>query len=173
MNDTLKTLKERRSCRKYLPRQITDRELDAVLEAGTYAPSGGGRQSCVIVVMQDPQLIRRVSQLDAAINGFQADPFYAAPTVLAVLADPKCSCHPYDGPLVMGNLLNAAHSVGLGSCYIFYAREVFQGPEGKALLKEWGLPGDYVGIGFCLLGYPAEGGIRPAAPRKENYILRP
>lgn len=172
MNETLKTLKERRSCRKYLEKQVDAAQLDLILEAGTYAPTGMNRQAPVIVAVQDPETVRKISKMNAAIMGADTDPFYGAPTVLVVLANPEVRTWLHDGALVMGNLMNAAHSIGVGSCYIFRAKEVFETEEGKALLKKWGVPESYIGIGNCILGYPAEGGIRPASPRKENYIIR-
>lgn len=172
MNAVLNALKERRSCRKFQPRQVTREDLDAILEAGTYAPTGMNRQAPVIVAIQDPDTVKQVSRLNAAVMGADTDPFYGAPTVLVVLANPEVRTWLHDGALVMGNLMNAAHSIGVGSCYIFRAKEVFETEEGKALLKKWGVPESYIGIGNCILGYPAEGGIRPASPRKENYIIR-
>lgn len=172
MNEVLNALKERRSCRKFQPRQVSQEDLDAILEAGTYAPTGMNRQAPVIVAIQDPETVTQVSRLNAAVMGADTDPFYGAPTVLVVLADPEIRTWLHDGALVMGNLLNAAHAVGVGSCYIFRAKEVFETEEGRALLKKWGIPEHYVGIGNCILGYPAEGGIRPASPRKENYVIR-
>lgn len=172
MNEVLTALKERRSCRKFQSRQVTQEDLDAILEAGTYAPTGMNRQAPVIVAIQDPETIAQVSRLNAAVMGADTDPFYGAPTVLVVLANPEIRTWLHDGALVMGNLMNAAHAVGVGSCYIFRAKEVFETPEGKALLAKWGIPETYIGVGNCILGYPAEGGTRPATPRKENYIIR-
>ena len=172
MNEVLKSLKERRSCRKYLTQQVRPEDLEAILEAGTYAPTGMNRQAPVIVAIQDPETVAKVSRLNADVMGAETDPFYGAPTVLVVLADPQVRTWLHDGALVMGNLLNAAHAVGVGSCYIFRAKETFETPEGKALLQAWGVPEHYVGVGNCILGYPAEGGIRPVSPRKENYIIR-
>lgn len=172
MRETLQDLKERRSCRKYLPQQIKEEELNAILEAGTWAPTGMGRQAPVIVVAQDPKLIARLSKMNAAVKGLESDPFYGAPTLLIVFSDPEINTYLYDGVLVMGNLLNAAQAVGVDSCYIFRAKQVFETEEGKALLKEWGIPERYEGIGNCILGYRAEGGVKEAAPRKENYIIR-
>ncbi len=172
MNETLKTLKERRSCRKYLPTQIKPDELDAILEAGTYAPTGMGRQAPVIVAIQDKDTITKLSKMNADVMGSDRDPFYGAPTVLVVLSDPSIRTYLYDGVLVMGNLMNAAEAVGVDSCYIFRAKEVFASPEGKALLKEWGVPENYEGIGNCILGYRADGGVNPAAPRKKDYIIK-
>ena len=172
MKETLRDLKERRSCRAYLPEQIREEALAAILEAGTYAPTGMGRQSPVIVAVQDPETRNALSRMNAAVMGRDGDPFYGAPTVVVVLADPEIGTYLYDGVLVMGNLMNAAQAVGVDSCYIFRAKEVFETAEGKALLRKWGIPERYVGIGNCILGYAAPGGKQEAAPRKENYIVR-
>ena len=170
-NETLETIKNRRSCRAYKPEQITDEELNAVLEAGTYAASGKGRQSAKIVVVQDAATRARLSRMNAQIMGSSGDPMYGAPTILVVLADANNYNAVPDGSLVMGNLMLAAASLGLGSCWINRAKEEFESEEGKALLKEWGIEGDWVGIGHCILGYPAEAP-KPAAPRKPDYIVR-
>ena len=172
MRETLRDLKERRSCRAYLPEQIGEEALAAILEAGTYAPTGMGKQSPVIVAVQDPETRNALSQMNAAVMGRDGDPFYGAPTVVVVLADPEIGTYLYDGVLVMGNLMNAAQAVGVDSCYIFRAKEVFETAEGKALLRKWGIPERYVGIGNCILGYGAPGGKKEAAPRKEGYIVR-
>ena len=172
MKETLRDLKERRSCRAYLPEQIREEALAVILEAGTYAPTGMGRQSPVIVAVQDPETRNALSRMNAAVMGRDGDPFYGAPTVVVVLADPEIGTYLYDGVLVMGNLMNAAQAVGVDSCYIFRAKEVFKTAEGKALLRKWGIPERYVGIGNCILGYGAPGGKQEAAPRKENYIVR-
>ena len=172
MYETLKTLKERRSCRKYLAKQVEAEALDAILEAGTYAPTGMNRQAPVIVAVQDPQTVKKISKMNAAVMGTDTDPFYGAPTVLVVLADPNVRTYVNDGSLVMGNLMNAAHAVGVDSCYIFRAREVFATEEGKAMLRSWGIPDYYEGIGNCILGYREKGGVKEASPRKENYIVK-
>ena len=170
MANTLEDLKTRRSCRSYEPRQITEEELQQVLEAGMYAPTGMGKQSPVIVAVQDKDAIETLRKMNAAILGApEADHFYGAPTVLVVLADRSRPTYLYDGSCVMGNLLNAAHAVGLGSCWIHRAREEFDSDEGKALLKQWGVEGDYEGIGHCILGYRADAEPAPA-PRKDNYV---
>lgn len=171
MNKTLEDLKSRRSCRAYTAQQVSKEELDQVLEAGMYAPTGMGRQSPIMVAVQDPDTVRELSRLNARVMGSSTDPFYGAPTVIVVLADPEIGTYREDGSLVMGNLLNAAHAVGLGSCWIHRAREVFDSPEGKALLKKWGVPEKYVGIGNCILGYAAQPAAAPK-PRKADYIFR-
>ena len=143
MASTLEDLKNRRSCRSYQPRQITEEELQQVLEAGTYAPTGRGAQAPIIVVVQDKETIAALSRQNAAIMGNpEADPFYGAPTVLIVLADKSRPTYLYDGSCVMDNLLNAAQAVGLGACWIHRAKEEFESEEGKALLKQWGIQGD-------------------------------
>lgn len=169
--DTLQALKERRSCRKYLDRQVDPAVLEQILEAGTYAPTGRNKQSPVIVVVQDKETIQRLSVLNGNPVGMTGDPFYGAPTLLIVLADSTVSTHIHDGALVMGNLMNAAHALGVDSCYIFRAKEMLESDEGKAYLEKWGIPSHYVGVGNCILGYRDEGGVRPVTPRKEGYIV--
>lgn len=168
-NETIENLKTRRAIRSYQS-TVPDKELLAqVIEAGTYAPTGMGRQSPIIVAVTDKAVRNRLSQLNAAVMGADNDPFYGAPAVLVVLADRSVPTYLYDGSLVMGNLMNAAHALGLGTCWIHRAKEVFDSEEGKALLKEWGIEGDYEGIGNCIIGYPAQENPQPK-PRKENYV---
>ena len=140
-NEVLKAMKTRRSIRKYKPEQITDEQLDAILEAGTYAATGMGKQSPVIVVVQKPELIEKLSKMNAAVMGSSNDPFYGAPTVLIVLADPEIGTYHEDGSLVMGNLMLAAHAVGVDSCWIHRAKEEFESAEGKRTLKRVGTSG--------------------------------
>ncbi|MBO4317251.1 MAG: nitroreductase [Mailhella sp.] len=173
-NETLKVLETRRSCRKFKPDMITDEELDAVLRAGTFAPTGMGRQSPIIIAVKDKKLRDELSAVNATFtpsgpNG--TDPFYGAPVILIVLADKSRPTHVYDGSLVMGNLLNAAASLGLGSIWIHRAREEFESEFGKNLLKRLGIEGDYEGIGHCALGYAAAEPAK-AAERKADYIYK-
>ena len=172
MNEVIQCLTGRQSVKQYRPEQIRPEELDAIVTAGTYAPSGMGRQPCRIVVLQKKEDIAELEKLNAAILGNpDAHPFYGAPTVLVVLADAKAGTAVEDGSLVLGNLMNAAHALGVGSCWIHRAREEFASGEGKALLKRWGIEGDWVGVGHCILGYAAEPAA-PAKPRKADYIVR-
>lgn len=171
MNETLQTLKNRRSVRAYLPKQIKEEELNQILEAGIYAPTGMGAQSPIMVVVQDKETISYLSKLNAEVMGSTSDPFYGAPTVIIVLADKNRGTCVEDGSLVIGNMMNAAASLGVGSCWIHRAKEVFESSEGKELLKKWGIHGDYIGVGNCILGY-ADGELPAAKPRKENYIYR-
>lgn len=168
MNKTLEDIKNRRSIRKYKSEQISREELEAVLQAGICAPTGQNKQSPIIVAVQDKEDIAFMSKYNMQIQGSNSDPFYGAPTVLVVLADANSRHAVQDGSLVMGNLMNAAYALGLGSCWINRAREFFDMPEGKALLKKWGIEGEYIGVGNCILGYADEA---PAMkPRKENYV---
>lgn len=172
-NEVLSAIAARRSCRAYQPEQIKPEELDAVLQAGTWAPTGMNRQSPVIVAVQDKETRDRLSSINAAIMGSNGDPFYGAPTVLVVLADRSAHTYVEDGSLVLGDLLLAASSIGLGSCWIHRAKETFETEEGKELLRKWGLdPDKYVGVGNCILGYPAPGGIKEATPRKADYVVK-
>jgi len=163
--------KQRRSIRSFLPEQIKQQELDMILEAGTYAPTGMNRQSPVMVVIQDKDTIRLLEKENAKVLGNEAaTPFYGAPTLVVVFADTRCSTGLEDACLVMGNLMNAASVVGVGSCWIHRAKEVFQTQIGKELMRTWGLDENYIGVGNCILGYAAE---TPAIrPRKENYIIK-
>ena len=169
-NEVLKAMKTRRSIRKYKAEQITDEQLDAILEAGTYAATGMGKQSPVIVVVQKPGLIAKLSKMNAAVMGTTSDPFYGAPTVLIVLADPERGTYVEDGSLVMGNLMLAAHAVGVDSCWIHRAKEEFESEEGKQILSDLGVTGEYEGIGHCVLGYPDEE-TAEAKPRKDDYVF--
>lgn len=172
MNEVIKCLVERRSCKKYLPKQVDEAALQEILLAGTYAPSGKNRQAAKILVLQKPEDIAAVERLNAAVLGNpDGRPFYGAPTVLVVLANPEANTAVEDGSLVMGNLMNAAHSLGVASCWIHRAREVFDSEEGRALLRKWGVTGEYIGVGHCLLGY-ADGPEKPASPRKSDYVVR-
>ena len=170
-NETLKNLRERRIIRRYKKEQITEEQLNAILEAGTYAPTGMGAQSPLILVIQDAAVIAKLSGLNATVMGTDSDPFYGAPTLLVVLADRERPTCVEDGSLVMGNLMNAAHAVGVDSCWIHRAREVFEGDEGRAMLRQWGIPDTYIGVGNCILGY-RDCGYPEAKPRKADYIRR-
>ena len=172
MNETLKTLRERRSVRSYQDRPVEREKLEAILAAGSYAPTAMGRQSVTMAVLTKREDIAELSALNAAVMGAQGDPFYGAPCVVVVLADPAATSvanAQRDGSLVMGNLMNAAWSLGVASCWINRAAEVFAGPQGKALLRRWGLPETLVGVGNCILGY-AEGSIPAPAPRREGIV---
>ena len=171
MNEVLKSLEERRSCRSYKSDPIPQEVLDQILEAGTYAATGMGKQSPIMIAVTDKETRDRLSRMNAAVMGGTGDPFYGAPALIVVLADRRIGTYLYDGSLVMGNLMNAAHALGVGSCWIHRAKEEFDSPEGKEILRSLGIEGDYEGIGHCILGYPA-GESRPAAPRKETYIYR-
>ena len=171
MAETLKTLKIRRSCRAYKPELIEEGKLEVILEAGTYAATGMGKQSPIIIAVMDKGLRDKLSKMNASILGADIDPFYGAPELLIVLADKTIPTYIYDGSLVMGNLMNAAADLGVDSCWIHRAKEEFDSDEGKAILNELGIVGDYEGIGHLILGYAATP-LNEAAPRKESYIYR-
>ena len=169
MAETLMTLKTRRSCRAYRPEHVEEDKLKAILEAGTYAATGMGKQSPIILVVRNPEVRKKLAKLNAAAMGMDIDPFYGAPALLVVLADKAVPTYVYDGSLVMGNMMNAAADLGVASCWVHRAREEFESEEGKAILKELGIAGDYEGIGNLILGYAAKPA-GAAAPRKSNYV---
>lgn len=168
--NTLEALKTRRSVRAYQDAPAPSDLVDQIVEAGTYAPTGMGRQSPIIVAVTNKEVRDRLARLNAAVMGSDDDPFYGAPVVLVVLARKDVGTHVYDGSLVMGNMLNAAHELGLGSCWIHRAKEEFETPEGREILQGLGIdPDAYEGIGNCIVGYAA--GPEPeAAPRKTDYV---
>ena len=169
MSEAIENMLTRRSVRAYRPDPVPQELLERVVEAGTYAPTGMGRQSPLILVVTNKELRDRISRMNAQVMGTEADPFYGAPAVLVVLADASMPTHVYDGSLVMGNLMLAAHDLGLASCWIHRAKEEFASEEGRAILAELGVEGDWEGIGHCVLGYAA--GEEPAPkPRKEGYV---
>lgn len=168
-NKMLELLKTRRSVRAYRPEQVKDEELDAVLEAGTFAPTGQGKQSPVIVAVQSPQYRQAVMELNQQARGGEHDPYYGAPTIVLVLADPERGTCVEDASCVLCTMMDAAHAIGLSSCWIHGEREMFQLPAGKALLKEWGLPENLRGVGSLALGYAAGPAPQPKE-RKADYI---
>jgi len=173
MNETLKVLESRRSCRKFKSDMIKNEDIEAIVKAGTYAPSGKNMQSSIIIAVTNKEMRDKISEENRKIGGWDEgfDPFYGAPVILIVLADKAVSAnYIYDGSLVMGNLMNAAESLGIGSIWIHRAKQEFESDFGKKLLNELGIKGDFEGIGHVALGYVDEGGIKEAAPRKDNYV---
>lgn len=173
MNQTIKDLKTRRSIRKFKDEQISDEDLKTILETGTYAPTGRGAQSPKIIVIQNPETIKEFSAWNRSFFPVDVpedmDPLYGAKTLLIVLANSEFPTYVEDGASVLAVLVNAAHAVGVGSCWIHRARDEFASPKGKELLKEWGIPETYEGIGHVALGYPDMEAPEPL-PRKEDYI---
>jgi nitroreductase len=168
--EAMKNLLERRSIRKYKETQVPDELLDQVLEAGLYASTGMNRQNVIMVAVRDKETRDQLMRMNAAVMGSQNDPFYGAPCVIVVLGDPENYPVVENGSLVLGNLMNAAHAVGLGSCWIHRAKQMFEGEEGKALLRKWGLKDTLVGVGNCILGYPDEA--PQARPRLDGRIVK-
>lgn len=172
MNEVLNCLETRRSCRAYRPEQVPEEALQEILRAGLYAPSGMGRQSVKLLAVQDPAAIAALERLNGGVLGSpEAHPFYGAPTVCVVFADTSVGTWVEDGSLVIGNMLAAAHSLGVGSCWIHRARQEFELPEGKALMQKWGVDARYAGVGHCILGYAAAEPA-PAKARKADFIVR-
>ena len=165
MNETIHDLITRRSIRSYRPDMVPDSDLQMITEAGLNAASGMGRQPTVIVEVKDRKTRDQLSRMNAEIMGTEADPFYGAPVVFVVLANKDVPTYIYDGSLVLGNMMAAAHALGLGSCWIHRAREEFESAEGKELLQKWGIAGNYEGIGHMIVGYtdqkPGERKIKP------------
>ena len=167
-NEVLKAIRERRSIRRFQNKQITDEELTAVLEAGTWAATGHGTQNPWIVAVQEPQLMQRLSAVNAEIMGVTSDPYYGAPTMVLVFASADNYNRERDGSLVLGNMMLAAHSIGLASCWINRVDEMFKRDDLQVLLKEWGLPEGLIGIGSLALGY-ASSHPKTVKARKDDY----
>lgn len=164
-------LLKRRSIRKYKDTPVPEELLNKVLEAGTYAPTGMNRQTPVMVAVTDKEIRDLLERENAKVMGDETKkPFYGAPIVITVFYNPEVYTSFEDGCLVMGNLLNAASAVGLGSCWIHRAKEVFMTDTGKELMKKWGIPEGFIGVGNCILGYADES--PEARPRKNDYIIK-
>ena len=169
MNEVIKNIKERRSIKKYENKMVPKEIIEKIVEAGTYAPSGMGKQSSIIIAITNKEIRDKLSKLNAKIMGAEIDPFYGAPVVLVVFGKKDIPTYIYDGSLVMENLMLAANSLEIGSCWIHRAKEEFETEEGKEILRNLGInPEEYEGIGNCILGYKKEKGI--LKPRKENYV---
>ena len=168
--EAMNNLLERRSIRRYKDTQVPEELLDQVLKAGLFAPTGMNRQNVIMVAIQDKETRDQLMRMNAAVMGTQNDPFYGAPCVIVVLGDAESYPAVENGSLVLGNLMNAAHAVGLGSCWIHRAKQMFETEEGKELLRSWGLKDTLVGVGNCILGYADE---EPdAKPRLDGRIVK-
>lgn len=170
MNETLKVLETRRSCRNFdREKMVPEEDIQAIVKAGTYAATGMGRQSPIIIAVTNQELRDKLSAENAKIMGTDTDPFYGAPVILIVLADKSVPTYMYDGSLVMGNLMNAAESLGINSIWIHRAKEEFESDFGKKILADLGIRGDYEGIGHCAIGY-AQALVNAPAKRKDDYV---
>lgn len=167
--EAIKAIVERRSVRGFTNQKIEKAVLEKILEAGKYAPCGRGRQSAVMILVQNEDAIRELSRENAKIMGAEYDPFYNAQAIIIVLADKTIPTYLYDGSLVMGNLMNAAYALGVDSCWIHRAKEEFESDFGKNMLKKLGISGEYEGIGHVALGYRAAE-LPEAKPRKDNFV---
>ena len=169
-NPVMQALLTRRSVRSYRPDPVAPEILDAILKAGTFAPTGMGAQSPMIVAVENPEDRAAVQALNCQARGGSGDPYYGAPTILLVLADPARNTCVEDASCVLATMMVAAHALG-ASCWIHGEHEMFQLPEGKALLEKWGLPGNLRGVGSLALGYAA-GPLPQPRPRKDGYVVR-
>ncbi len=171
MGKAIEEMITRRSIRKFKPDMIPDDVINEIIKAGTYAASGMNKQSPIIIAVTNKEVRDKISEMNRKIGGWKEgfDPFYGAPVMLIVLADKACANYIYDGSLVMGNLMLAAHDMGVGSCWIHRAKEEFETEEGKGILKSLGIQGEYEGIGHCALGY-VDGEYPETHPRKENWV---
>ena len=171
MDKAIQALKERRSVRKYKADMVPKELIEEIMETGLYAANGMGQQQPIVIAVTNRSLRDELSKLNCRIGGWPEgfDPFYGAPVVLIVLAPKAWPQRVYDGSLMMGQLMMAAHAVGLGSCWIHRAKEEFELEEGKEILKKLGIEGEYEGIGHCIVGYPDQ--IPVAAPRKAERIF--
>lgn len=172
MNEIIKAIKERRSIRSFKQDMPAKKDIEQIIEAGLYAASGTGKQSAMVLAITNKQLRDKLSNINGAIMSKSGDfdPFYGAPVILVVLANKEVSTHVYDGSLMIGNMMLAAHSLGLGSIWIHRAREEFEMPEYKQLLKELGVSGEWEGIGHCAIGY-IKGEIPSPSLRKEGRVV--
>ncbi len=171
MNDVIKNIIERRSVRSYQDKKVDEKLIDEVIKAGMYAPSGMNRQSPIIIAVTNKEVRDKLSKLNASVMNSDKDPFYGAPSVLIVLADKSVPTYLYDGSLVMQNMMLAANSLGLATCWIHRAKEMFETKEGKEVLKSLGIEGDYEGIGNCILGYPKSNDLKEKQI-KDNYVYK-
>ena len=172
MNEIIKATKERRSIRKFKSELPSKTDLEQMVEAGLYAANGMGKQATKIIVVTNKELRDKISEMNRKIGGWDEgfDPFYGAPAMLIVLSEKDWRNKIYDGSLVMGNLMLAAHSLGLGSIWIHRAREEFESDEGKEILKSLGIEGEWEGIGHCAVGY-MDGELPKPAPRKDGRVV--
>ena len=172
MSVVLDEMKTRRSIRKFKPDMVPADVLDQIIEAGTFAANGRGLQSPIIIAVTNKEMRDKIMEMNRMIGGWEEgfDPFYGAPVILIVLADASCPTAVYDGSLTMGNLMLAAHDLGIGSCWIHRAKEEFESEEGKQILSDLGVTGEYEGIGHCVLGYPDEE-TAEAKPRKDDFVF--
>lgn len=172
MNEILKAIKERRSIRKFKPDMPKREDIDAIIEAGLYAASGRASQSPIIIAVTNKDLRNKISRNNCEIGGWNEgfDPFYGAPVILIVLANTERPTHIYDGSLVIGNMMLAAHSLGLGSIWIHRAKQEFERDDYKKLLADLGIEGSYEGIGHCAIGY-IDGEIPAPAPRNPGRVF--
>ena len=172
MNEIIKAMKERRSIRKFKAELPSKADLEQIVEAGLYAASGMGKQGTKVIVVTDKKLRDKIMEMNRKVGGWDEgfDPFYGAPAMIIVLGDLENGNRVYDGSLVMGNLMLAAHSLGLGSIWIHRAKQEFESDEGKEILKQLGIEGEWEGIGHCAVGY-MDCELPPPPARKDGRVV--
>ncbi|MGI6230185.1 MAG: nitroreductase [Tractidigestivibacter sp.] len=170
-NEVLQAIRERRCVRKFSDKPVPRELIEKVVEAGLWAPSGMGRQSSIVLAVTDSKVRNRLAEANRKVMGAPegTDPFYGAPVVLVVLADANCPTAVEDGSVTLENMLLAAHSLGLGGCWIHRARQEFEQPEFKELLVKLGVKGDYIGVGHCILGWPDQ--VPEVKPRRDGRVF--
>ena len=170
MSNAIEKMITRRSIKKYKSDMVPMEIIDQICEAGKYAACGRGAQAGLIIAVTDKAVRDKLSAMNAAVMGTDTDPFYGAPVVLVVLANKEVPTYLYDGSLVIGNLMTAANALGIGSCWIHRAKQMFESEEGKQILADLGIEGQWEGIGNCVIGYADEE--KTAKPRKENWVYK-
>lgn len=178
MNQTINDIITRRSVKKYIDKAVPQELLEQIVKTGTYAPTGRNSQSPIIIAVTNKEMRDKLSRINLdiimgknlATSSGHSDPFYGAPVVLVVLAKKDVATRVYDGSLVMENMMVAANSLGLGSCWIHRAKETFETEEGKQILRDLGIEDEYEGIGNCIVGYAAENACKPQAERKPDWV---
>ena len=168
--NTIEAIRTRRSVKSYKPDMPPMEMVKTILDAGTHAPSGRNSQSVILVAITDKETRDKYSKTNAEILGAKVDPFYGAPVIIVALVKRGVPCEAYDGPLVLENMMLAAHDLGLGSCWIHRAKEAFEKAEWQEWLKEIGVEGEYVGVGNLALGY-ISGDYPPEKPRTPGRIF--
>lgn len=168
----LNLIKSRYSTKKYSDREVPAELLEQIIDAGVWAPSGRNRQAVRFMVVKDKETIKMLSKVNAEVGGFPegTDPFYNAPVVVVVFADRDIHTHVEDGSLALGNMMNVAHSLGVGSCWIHRAKEMFERDECREIARKCGIPDSYIGVGNCILGYGTEDSARSVKPRVEGRV---
>lgn len=169
-NGTIHTILNRRSIRSYKKEQISNDELETILLAGSAAPSGMNGQSAYAYVIQSEEFMSELVKSVEKATGIGRNPFYDAPTVIIVFADSSKFSPVEDGTLAIENMMLAAYSLGIGSCWIYAVKQFFATEEGRTFKKKLGVPDNQMIIGSVALGYPD--GKHPALKTREHKFYK-